>query len=65
MKFQLVLQFPAAGMRQFDGLVALEEDLIQNLLPTSESPVMTSNRVSSIFSSSRIIQGIPSMPLES
>ena len=36
MKFQLVLQFPAAGMRQFDGLVALEEDLIQNLPPTSE-----------------------------
>jgi hypothetical protein len=36
MKFQLVLQFAAAGMRQFDELVALEEDLIKNLPPTSE-----------------------------
>jgi hypothetical protein len=36
MKFQLVLQFAAAGTRQFDELVALEEDLIQNLPPTSD-----------------------------
>jgi hypothetical protein len=36
MKFQLVLQFATTGMRQFDELIALEEDLIQNLRPTSE-----------------------------
>jgi hypothetical protein len=36
MKFQLVLQFAAIGMMQFDELVALEADLIQNLSPTSE-----------------------------
>jgi hypothetical protein len=36
MIFQLVLQFSAAEMRQFDELVALEEELIQKLPPTSE-----------------------------
>jgi hypothetical protein len=36
MKFQLVLQFAAAGMTQFDELIALEEDLMQNLPPTSK-----------------------------
>ena len=36
MKFQLVLQFSTAEMEQFDALVALEEDLIQNLPATSE-----------------------------
>jgi hypothetical protein len=36
MKYQLVLQFAAEGMNQFDKLVALGEELIQNLPPTSE-----------------------------
>ena len=36
MKFQLVLQFAAAGIRPFDELVALEEELIQTLPPTPE-----------------------------
>lgn len=36
MKFQLVLQFPADEMREFDELVALEDHLIQSLPPTSE-----------------------------
>lgn len=36
MKFQLVLQFPAEGIKQFDELVAVEENLIQNLPPASE-----------------------------
>jgi hypothetical protein len=35
MKFQLVLQFAATEMSQFDELVALEEKLIQNLPSTS------------------------------
>ena len=36
MKFQLVLQFAATGTKQFDELIALEDDLIENLPPTSE-----------------------------
>jgi hypothetical protein len=36
MRFQLVLQFSAEEMRGFDELVALEDDLIQSLSPTSE-----------------------------
>jgi len=36
MKFQLVLQFSTAEMEQLDELMALEEDLIQNLPSTSE-----------------------------
>ena len=36
MKFQLILQFPAKEMKQFDELVALEEGLIQALSSESE-----------------------------
>ena len=36
MKFQLVLQFAATEMTQFDKLVALEEKLISDLPSTSE-----------------------------
>jgi hypothetical protein len=36
MRFQLVLQFPAAEISQFHELVALEQKLIKNLGPASE-----------------------------
>jgi hypothetical protein len=36
MKSQLVLQFVAASAQEFDGLIALEEQLILTLPPTSE-----------------------------
>jgi hypothetical protein len=36
MKYQLVLQFQAESMKDFNELVALEDLLIENLLPHSE-----------------------------